>query len=122
MVRQAHGWTSENPAKLYGMYPKKGAIQIGSDADLVIWHPGSQFKPRRLRHGRDLHDGCDYSPYEGIEFLNWPRATLLRGEVVFKDGIVQGRPGYGRFIKRESSKLPMIRRMGGHWDVLHAAV
>lgn len=114
--------TSENPAKLYGMYPKKGVIQIGSDADLVVWHPQSTFKPRRLHHARDLHDACDYSPYEGIEFLNWPKMTLLRGEVVFRDGIVQGRPGYGQFVKRESSKLPMIRRMEGKWDVLHAAV
>lgn len=114
--------TSENPAKLYGMYPKKGAIQIGSDADLVIWHSESNFTPRRLQHARDLHDACDYSPYEGIEFLNWPRITLLRGRVVFRDGVVHGQPGYGQFVKRQSSSLPMIRRMEGRWDVLHAAV
>jgi dihydropyrimidinase len=114
--------TSENPAKLYGMYPKKGAIQIGSDADLVVWHSDDDFAPRRLKHARDLHDGCDYSPYEGIEFLNWPRMTLLRGEVVFSDGSVHGQPGFGRFIKREGIKFPMVRRMEREWDVLHAAV
>lgn len=114
--------TSENPAKLYGMYPKKGAIQIGSDADLVVWHCDEDFTPRRLSHARDLHDACDYSPYEGIEFLNWPRITLLRGEVVFRDGVVHGRPGNGEFIKREGIKFPMVRRMGREWDVLRAAL
>ena len=104
------------------MYPKKGAIQIGSDADLVVWHSEGDFAPRRLKHARDLHDGCDYSPYEGIEFLNWPRITLLRGKVVFRDGVVHGQPGYGRFIKREGIKFPMVRRMEGEWDVLRAAV
>jgi dihydropyrimidinase len=104
------------------MYPKKGAIQIGSDADLVIWHSDADFAPRRLNHARDLHDACDYSPYEGIEFLNWPRMTLLRGEVVFRDGMIQGRPGFGKFIKREGIKFPMVRRMEKEWDVLRAAV
>jgi dihydropyrimidinase len=114
--------TSENPAKLYGMYPKKGAIQIGSHADLVIWHSDGDFAPRRLSHARDLHDACDYSPYEGTEFLNWPRITLLRGNVVFRDGVVHGRPGYGEFIKREGIQFPIVRRMEKEWDVLRAAV
>ena len=104
------------------MYPKKGTIQIGSDADLVIWHSDGDFAPRRLNHARDLHDACDYSPYEGIEFLNWPRITLLRGNVVFRDGVVHGRPGYGEFIKREGIQFPMVRRMEKEWDVLRAAV
>lgn len=114
--------TSENPAKLYGLYPKKGAIQIGSDADLVIWHPQTKFFPRRLSHDRDLHDGCDYSPYEGIEFLNWPRMTLLRGQVVFRDGVVTGGNGFGEFVRRGRCSLPWQRRMKGEWDVLRAAV
>jgi dihydropyrimidinase len=114
--------TSENPAKLYGMYPKKGAIQIGSDADLVVWHSDRDFTLRRLSHARDLHDACDYSPYEGIEFLNWPRITLLRGKVVFRDGVVHGRPGNGEFIKREGIKFSIVRRMEREWDVLRAAL
>ncbi|KAI5247871.1 D-hydantoinase [Aureobasidium subglaciale] len=113
--------TSENPAKLYGMYPQKGAIQIGSDADLVIWHPES-FTPRRLKHSRDLHDNCDYSPYEDIEFLNWPKVTVLRGRVMFRDGVIQGRSGYGNFIKRGKCAMPVVRVMEQEWDVLHAAV
>lgn len=111
--------TSENPAKLYGLYPKKGAIQVGSDADLVIWYHA--FTPRRLVHDRDLHDGCDYSPYEGIQFLNWPKITLLRGRTVFKDGQIVGHNRYGRFIPRKGCTLPVTRRLVGKWDVLHAA-
>jgi dihydropyrimidinase len=114
--------TSENPAKLYGLYPKKGAIQVGSDADIVIWHNQTTFPPRRLNHDRDLHDNCDYSPYEGIEFLNWPRITLLRGQVVFKDGQILGRKGYGRFVQRGKCALPLSRRLGKEWDVLYAAI
>lgn len=117
--------TSENPAKLYGLYPQKGAIQIGSDADLVVWHDNTtaySFPPRRLNHDRDLHDGCDYSPYEGVEFLNWPRITLLRGKVVFRDGKVVGDGRGGRFVKRGKCLLPLRRRVEGEWDVLRAAV
>jgi dihydropyrimidinase len=114
--------TSENPAKLYGLYPEKGAIQIGSDADLVIWHKQETFSPRKLNHARDLHDGCDYSPYEGIEFLNWPRLTLLRGKVVFSEGVVLGGKNYGQFTKRKTCSLPFQQRMGRNWDVLQAAL
>jgi dihydropyrimidinase len=115
--------TSENPAKLYGLYPKKGVIQIGSDADIVIWYPIEKFKPRTLVHDRDLHDGCDYSPYEGIEFLNWPRMTILRGRVMFREGeVFQGNNGFGRFVKRKGCALPLRRKMEGSWDVLQAAI
>lgn len=113
--------TSENPAKLFGLYPQKGAIQIGSDADMVIWHSQETFAPFRLNHDRDLHDGCDYSPYEGIEFRNWPRITLLRGQVVFRDGTVTGNKQLGRFLKRKTCSLPYQRRMENKWDVLQAA-
>jgi dihydropyrimidinase len=86
---------------------------------LVIWH--KSFEPRKLVHSRDLHDGCDYSPYEGVEFLNWPKMTLLRGKVVFRDGVVVGDGRYGRFLRRKGCALPVSRRMQGNWDVLQAA-
>ncbi len=114
--------TSDNPAKLYGLYPRKGAIQVGSDADIVIWHPQASFVPRRLNHDRDLHDACDYSPYEGIEFLNWPRMTLLRGRVVFRDGQIVAKNGAGRFVQRSECGMPHVKRMGANWDVLHASI
>jgi dihydropyrimidinase len=112
--------TSENPAKLYGLYPKKGAIQIGSDADLVVWNDPKTFKPMFLQHDRDLHDNCDYSPYEGFEFRSWPRITVLRGKIVFEDGKVVGEKGYGSFVKRGSSTLPLLKRIEGDWTVLKA--
>ena len=112
--------TSENPAKLYGLYPKKGAIQIGSDADLVVWHSPKTFEPIFLKHDRDLHDACDYSPYEGIEFKSWPRLTLLRGQVVFENGKVVGSNGYGNFVKRGASTMPLLRRIEGDWTVMKA--
>ncbi|KAF5626311.1 allantoinase [Fusarium tjaetaba] len=114
--------TSENPAKLYGLYPRKGAIQIGSDADIVIWHTQDTFSPRKLEHNLHLHDGCDYSPYEGIEFLNWPRIVIVRGRVVFQDGIVTGTKGYGQFLKRSTCALTYQRRMDKEWDVLRASI
>lgn len=110
--------TSENPAKLYGRHPQKGAIQVGSDADLVIWHPLSTFVPRRLVHSRDLHDNYDYSPYEGIEFWNWPRRTLLRGQTVFVDGVVVAKNGIGRFVKRQGCGMPCMQQIDRRWDVL----
>ncbi|KAL1867143.1 hypothetical protein VTK73DRAFT_4337 [Phialemonium thermophilum] len=114
--------TSENPAKLYGLYPKKGAIQVGSDADIVVWHEQETFAPKILDHDRDLHDGCDYSPYDGITFWNWPRTVLLRGRVVFDNGRVTSDSRHGQFLKRKSCGLPYQRRMGGEWDVLRAAI
>ena len=70
--------TSTSPARLYGLYPKKGTIAIGSDADLVVW---SVFEPGQeltLEHGM-LHSAADYTPYEGRKLRAWPALTLSRG-------------------------------------------
>ncbi|CAK7272324.1 hypothetical protein SEPCBS119000_005062 [Sporothrix epigloea] len=106
--------TSTNAAKLYGLYPKKGALMPGlSDADLVVWYPneGSTKRPAalsglRITNGM-LHHDVDYTPYEGRGVANWPRYTVLRGKVVWDrdgEGIVGGK-GYGRFVEREASTL-----------------
>jgi dihydropyrimidinase len=99
--------TSTNPAKLYGLYPRKGAIIPGaSDADLVIWYPESK-KPNIVLENSMLHHATDYSPYEGKHIANWPRFTILRGKIVWDrdgEGIV-GDKTYGQFLKRESSSL-----------------
>ncbi|KAH7303874.1 aminohydrolase [Stachybotrys elegans] len=95
--------TSTNPAKLYGLYPKKGALIPGvSDADLVIWYPSME--PFTLTNDL-LHHNVDYTPYEGKTMSQWPRYTLVRGEVVWDrdNGGIVGSRGYGQFVKRESS-------------------
>lgn len=99
--------TSTNAAKLYGMYPQKGSIIPGvSDADLVIWYPDEKL-PNITLENEMLHHDVDYSPYEGMTFANWPRYTILRGEVVWDrdNGGVVGNQGYGKFIKRNTSTL-----------------
>lgn len=89
------------------MYPKKGTIQPGSDADFVIWNPESSRKARSIRQ-EDLHHGADYTPYEGMEVLDWPKLVILRGEVVYdgESNKVLAKPGTGQWIKRGLSTLP----------------
>lgn len=88
--------TSTNPAKLFGLYPTKGSLQIGSDADAVIWDPRREVTLR----AHDLHMRVDWCPFEGRRVLGYPRMTLLRGAVVYEDGRFLGKPGEGRFLVR----------------------
>ncbi|KAG9964544.1 D-hydantoinase, partial [Aureobasidium melanogenum] len=94
--------TSTNPAKLYGIYPKKGALMPGSDADIVIWHPDKHFQPFLLSN-KMLHHNVDYTPYEGKEFVNWPRYTILRGKVIWAHGELKGKPYDGEYLRRGPS-------------------
>lgn len=100
---------STNAAKLYGMYPQKGTIQPGSDADFIIWRPESQRQPVTLTV-KNLHSACDYTPYEGTILEDWPRLTILRGKVVYDDRadevLAAVVPGEGRFLRRGKSTLP----------------
>ena len=73
--------TSTNHAKRYGLYPRKGTIAVGSDADLVLWDATRDVV---ITHSL-LKDGCDYTPYEGLAVRGWPVRTLLRGVTVMKD-------------------------------------
>jgi len=86
--------SATNPAQIYGLYPRKGTIAVGSDADLVIWDPD-----RAVTITIDkLHDGMDYTPYEGQRVRGWPAVTLSRGEVIWRDGEVLATPGRGLFL------------------------
>ncbi len=87
----------EAPARLFGLYPRKGTIQPGSDADLVVWDPDRVFT---VRWG-DLHDRVGYTPYEGREIRGFPETVIRRGEVVVEGGEPIARPGSGRFLPRE---------------------
>ena len=86
--------TATNPAKMYGIHPKKGTISIGADADLVIWDD-----KREVKITNDmLHHNVDYTPYEGMEIKGWPDTVLSRGEIVFTDGKILGQQGRGEFV------------------------
>lgn len=88
--------TATNHAKTYGLYPRKGTIAVGSDADIAIWDPAVT---RVIAHA-DLHDGSDYSPYEGIEVTGWPVTVILRGRPVVVDGALTGEKGRGAYLVR----------------------
>lgn len=100
-----------NPAKLYGLYPKKGSILPGlSDADLVIWYPNSakpkSYQKRPLTISNDiLNQKCDYTPYEGLQIDNWPRYTLVKGKVVYREGEIVSDSGIGSYVKRSKSSM-----------------
>jgi dihydropyrimidinase len=85
-----------NPAKLFGMYPRKGTIAVGSDADLCIFDPAKKVTVR----GSELNSASDYTVYEGFDVTGWPVTTLLRGAVIFQDGEVLAEPGHGRLVAR----------------------
>lgn len=89
--------TSTNAAKLYGLFPRKGTVAVGSDADLVIWDLET---PRSIQNSL-LHHNVDYTPYEGIALQAWPAITLSRGVVVWRDGEYLGQPGHGQFLPCE---------------------
>ena len=87
---------STNPAKLMGLFPQKGTLAIGSDADIIIVDP----RKTRVIDFKELETNCDWSPYQGMEMSCFPDFTICRGSVIVKDGKFSGKEGYGKFIKR----------------------
>ncbi|PKK89217.1 MAG: dihydropyrimidinase [Candidatus Wallbacteria bacterium HGW-Wallbacteria-1] len=88
---------STMPARIFGLYPRKGHLNPGADADIIIV---DHSKTRVISH-ENLHMGADYSPYAGKELTGFPRVVISRGEVVMKDGVILGKPGRGKFIRRK---------------------
>ncbi len=89
--------TSEAPARCLGCYPQKGAIRVGSDADLVLVDPHAE----RTLSPAALHGGADYCLYEGMRVRGWPVMTIAGGRVIVEDGDFAGERGAGRFVPRE---------------------
>ena len=89
--------TSTNIAKILNVYPRKGAILVGADADIVVWDP----KRSRTISARSQQSSIDYNVFEGKEVTGLPRYTLTRGVVAIEEGTVKTREGHGRFVKRE---------------------
>ncbi len=94
--------TAANPAKLFGLYPRKGTIAVGSDADIVIWNP----KLKRTIRDADQFSNAKFSIFAGWEVTGWPLLTIRRGEVVYENGKVLGQPGSGQMAPRQHWQKP----------------
>jgi len=92
---------STNPAKIMGLYPRKGAIMVGADADLAVIHPNRthEVKPS------EMETNADWSPFEGWDLAGFSRTTLSRGEVIVDDYKVVGKAGRGRWLPRTTAGL-----------------
>ncbi len=98
-LEQFVAYSSTNHAKMYGLYPRKGTIAVGADADIAIWDP-----ERRVKITQEiLHHGSDYTPYEGIEVTGWPVTTMVRGKMVVRDGVLVAQSKSGEHVARERS-------------------
>jgi dihydropyrimidinase len=91
--------TATNAAKLYGLYPRKGTIAVGSDADFAVWDAEKDVTISQSM----IHDAMDYTPYEGMKIKGWPVITVVRGEVVAESGEFVGAAGRGRFLRCDIS-------------------
>ena len=89
--------TSTNIARILNLYPRKGAILPGADADLVVWDP----KASKTIAAANQQSVIDYNVFEGVKVTGLPRYTISRGSVVYEDGRVLANNGRGRFVKRE---------------------
>ena len=99
---------STRVAKLFGLYPRKGAVAVGSDADLVIYDPGWRGVISGAKGSETHHVNNDYSGFEGVEIEGRPSAVLVRGQVQVRDGVFVGEIGRGQMLRRK----PMVEYMG----------
>ncbi|GAB4388651.1 dihydropyrimidinase [Albidovulum sp.] len=106
--------TSTNIAKILNCYPKKGAIMVGSDADIVVWDPEAE----KTISARTQQSAIDYNVFEGQRVKGLPRYTLTRGLVAVNDGKVETREGHGEFVRREAN-MPVNRALST-WKELTA--
>jgi len=84
-----------NPAKIFGLWPQKGDLQAGSDADLVLFDP----QPTRVLSAAELHSRAEFSPYDGLTVTGKVLGTICRGRVIYRDGAIVSRRDFGRFVK-----------------------
>ncbi len=93
---------STTPARMFGLFPRKGTIAVGSDADIVIFDPQAE----QVLGVKTLHMRVDYNPYEGRRVKGTPSTVISNGEVIVENGVFVGRKGAGRFVKRGPSLAP----------------
>jgi dihydropyrimidinase len=101
-LEQMVALSSTNPAKLFGLYPKKGIIAVGSDADVAIWDPNLVHKIK----DEDILSNGHFSIYSGWELTGWPVVTIRRGEIVFENGKILSKPGSGQLAPRHHWEKP----------------
>jgi dihydroorotase-like cyclic amidohydrolase len=89
---------SENPARLYGLYPRKGAVRVGADADLTL----VDLSRRAVIRGAEMQAKVKWTVYEGWEVHGLPVYTFVRGTCVMRDGAVIGRPGHGQLVRPDN--------------------
>jgi dihydropyrimidinase len=94
---------SMNPAKMFGLWPRKGTIAVGSDGDLVLFDPDKDVTLSAKTH----HMKVDYNPYEGRALKGAPAVVISRGEVIVDHGAFLGKAGRGQFIKRQPGR-PLV--------------
>jgi dihydropyrimidinase len=94
---------AENPARIFGLYPRKGVIRVGADADLTIWDPGAG----ATIQASTLLGVAGFTPYEGWPVQGRPWKTLLRGQVVLDEGSLEQKPGYGQYLARTAPAPPL---------------
>ncbi len=103
-IEKAAKVLSENPARRFGLYPRKGRIAVGADADFVIVDLSMEKKVK----ANDLHYKVGWTPYEGWILKGWPTTTIVRGQVVAKDGQILAKEGRAQFVpmtmRRRASK------------------
>jgi len=100
-ANQFVAYNSTNPAKIFGLYPRKGALLAGSDADIVIWDP-----EKKVKYGvAHAHQRTDYNLYEGWELTGMPEKVFLRGKLIVDGEQWLGRAGEGQFLKREEGMV-----------------
>ena len=100
-ANQFVAYTSTNPAKIFGLYPRKGALLEGSDADIVIWDP-----EKRVEYGvAHSHQRTDYNLYEGWELVGYPEKVFLRGKLIVDGDEWMGKRGDGKFLKRGDGEI-----------------
>jgi dihydropyrimidinase len=87
---------AESPARLFGLWPRKGNLRVGADADVVVWDPAR----RQSLSAAALHMAVDHSPYESMTVTGWPKLVFSNGRVVADHGEFVGEPSRGRFITR----------------------
>lgn len=93
--------TASNHADLYGLFPRKGRIAIGADADVAVWNPDREI---RIAHA-DLHDQVGYTPYEGRVIKGWPEVVVSRGRVVVENNRLHAERGSGQYLRRASPRF-----------------